>query len=148
MKTYYSVLLFLTGFIFIQCKPLVDYQCEDHYVFINQTSHAFTLSSYTIHEWNEATTELKPGHDTTFVEVYPNTGKRPKGFNPIPLPMVRDSLIVQFDDGKKLVFKPDSTGYSKEYRSVYNPDNYENTVTGGRYLCKYTFDEQDYERAK
>ncbi len=134
----------------VSCKPLTDYGYEDHYVFTNQTGHAFTLSNYTIHEWNEGTTRLNPGQDTTLVEAFENSGKRPRDFTPYSiLPMASDSVVIQFEDGKRLVYKRDyTTGSGLEDRSVYNVKNYQSTVKAGIYKWQYTFDQQDYQRAK
>ncbi|MDQ1090574.1 hypothetical protein [Siphonobacter sp. SORGH_AS_1065] len=150
MKTISTLVLLLTMYWATGCKPSVDYGYEDHYVFANQTGHSFTFSNYTIHDWNEATSRLNPGQDTTLIEVFANTSKRSKDFIlHSPLPMASDSVVIQFDDGKKLVYKRDyTTGNGFEDRSVYNIENYKSTIAGGIYTWHYTFGPQDYQLAK
>lgn len=147
MKKYYLaiqivVLLFLTSLI-SSCISEPDFTA-DHYI-INTSGHDLTLYKY--------------GQVNDTIEIVNNTEYRftyhaDEPAIPVPFYDSRDSIIIRFDDNKKLVYMPDlyltDTTDKNIYEKIFYEDSEINTGKHRYYhlVFKFYLTAEDYNLAK
>lgn len=140
MKKLFSLLTVSIGLT--SCMR-VDHFSEDTYVFTNSTGYDLILACYP----SDSLREIKNGQSTTFMHIDADGGEGSTA-PLVPFPMARDSVVITFKSGKRLVYSRNRTWIDTTAHSLFNIENYEGTTKGGFSTWKYSFDQKQYSMAK